>query len=727
MDKDNTYTMGKRLIAWNESDAQSITFVVTQDCNLKCKYCYMTKKNNGNKMSFDIAKSAIDYMLDNKLYFNRNSVIFDFIGGEPFLEIELIDKISDYFKIETYKKNHPWFDQYRFNFSSNGLLYSDPKVQKYITKNNGKVSIGITIDGIKEKHDLQRIYSNGKGSYENVLQQVKLCMKQLGMNHTKVTIGHEDLPYLKDSILHLWSIGLTNISANVVFEDVWLENDDVLFQQQLIELSDYIIENELWKTHNTTLFSEFIGIPLQKSNWEHNYCGAGKMFVVDAKGDFYPCIRFMGYSLNSAKPIRIGSVHTGLDYDKLRPFYALNSKVQSDNECLNCPIGGGCAWCQGYNYDVSENETIYSRSKSICKMHKARVRANTRYWARLRKEKNIVYQNNLFYKNRLFILISDDCVSHCKYDTNSTSNLFMDEGIIERASEFAAHNFYTPVILHSKTVNTQKYTAPYFKYQNTIDVISAQNEYIYTSNDNNRLVCFNSQDVFNAESGAYNAILNIDEQDFPNIHELVIALLQKSARVNVNIRHDMFDVDTEKYEMSLDLIIAFLHESYMNDNRKQLNIITDRLFLKEMRNCGAGDYSITLAPNGKFYYCPAFYFNDDRNHIGSLEEGIKLTYDSIFSMKYALICNKCDAFHCKRCVYLNKVRTNEYCIPSKRQCNIAHIERAASKKLFDMLIRDKCNDIVSNMNKIPNIEYSDPFRILENVKNDIEENQWIKI
>jgi CXXX repeat peptide maturase len=154
----------------------------------------------------------------------------------------------------------------------------------------------------------------------------------------------------------------------------------------------------------------------------------------------------------------------------------------------------------------------------------------------------------------------------------------------------------------------------------------------------------------------------------------------------------------------------------MEGRWKQLDIITDRLFLKEMRNCGAGDHSITLAPNGNFYYCPAFYFNDIQDYIGSLGEDIKLAHDSKFSMKYALICKKCDAFHCKRCVYLNKVRTNEYSIPSKRQCTTAHIERWASKKLIDMLIRDKCNDVIGKMNRIPDIAYSDPFRILDNVK-----------
>ena len=69
----------------------------------------------------EVAKKSIDYILDNNSYFNERSVYFDFIGGEPFLEIELIDKICDYIKIELYKRCHPWFDNYTFTFTTNGI------------------------------------------------------------------------------------------------------------------------------------------------------------------------------------------------------------------------------------------------------------------------------------------------------------------------------------------------------------------------------------------------------------------------------------------------------------------------------------------------------------------------------------------------------------------------------------------------------------------------------
>lgn len=86
--------------AWELGRSKSITFIVTKDCQLACKYCYLVGKNSHERMSFDIAKKAIDYILDNENLFNEESVVWDFIGGEPFLEITLIDKICDYIKIE---------------------------------------------------------------------------------------------------------------------------------------------------------------------------------------------------------------------------------------------------------------------------------------------------------------------------------------------------------------------------------------------------------------------------------------------------------------------------------------------------------------------------------------------------------------------------------------------------------------------------------------------------
>lgn len=145
----------------------------------------------------------------------------EFYRGEPFLEIDLIDKITDYIKIQTYIKKHKWFSMHRFCFSSNGILYGTEEVQKYIKKNQGKCSIGISIDGTKQKHDLQRVYPDGRGSYDDVIKNIPLWISQNPGASTKVTIGHDDLPYVKDSIIHLWNLGISTVPANVVFEDVW--------------------------------------------------------------------------------------------------------------------------------------------------------------------------------------------------------------------------------------------------------------------------------------------------------------------------------------------------------------------------------------------------------------------------------------------------------------------------------------------------------------------------
>ena len=120
---------------WQDGIAKEITFIVTKDCQLACKYCYLVGKNTNERMSWDIAKQAIDYVLDHEDEFPEPSIIWDFIGGEPFLEIDLIDKICDYIKYQLYVRNHKWFNAYRFSFSTNGINYGSEKVQKFIKKN----------------------------------------------------------------------------------------------------------------------------------------------------------------------------------------------------------------------------------------------------------------------------------------------------------------------------------------------------------------------------------------------------------------------------------------------------------------------------------------------------------------------------------------------------------------------------------------------------------------
>lgn len=393
--------------------AKSITFIVTKDCQLACKYCYLVGKNSKERMPWEVAKLAIDYILDNENDFKEESVIWDFIGGEPFLEIDLIDKICDYLKTEMFRRNHHWFNSYRFSFSTNGINYHTEKVQNFIKKNREHLSIGITIDGTEKKHDLNRIWKTPemekgimpkpeeeRGSYKDVAKNIPLWLEQFPGGGTKVTISSADIPYIKESVLHLYSLGIHEVNINCVFENVWKDGDDQLFEEQLMQLADAIIDGEYYNDYACSFFTEHMGKPMDCILENQNWCGAGKMLAIDAAGNFYPCTRFAQYSLRDKKAWIIGNIYDGIDKNKLRPFLTLDRCTQSKPECIDCEVASGCAWCQGENYDAADTPTIYQRSTAICKMHKARVRANNYYWNKLYRKLELEGEREEYERNK---------------------------------------------------------------------------------------------------------------------------------------------------------------------------------------------------------------------------------------------------------------------------------------------------------------------------------------
>lgn len=334
-------------------------------------------------MPLEIAQRTVDYILGNRPIFPEPSVIWEFGVAEPFIEIDLIDEITDYIKRRMFELQHPWFDSYRFGISTNGLLYDDVRVQRYIEKNRNHLSLGISVDGTREKHDRQRIFPDGRGSYDDIIKNVLLWVKQFPEAHTKSTIGRDDLHNVKDSVLHLWSLGIKTVFMNVVFEDVWQDGDDEIFEDQIKQLVDHVMTGKLYLKYNCTLLSNSIGHPLDPVRDNENWCGAGKMIAVDANGDFYPCYHFQQATLAKRPPRAIGNCFTGLEFNRVRPFIALNRVVQSPRECVECEVASGCAYCKAVDYDESATGTIYHRALYICKMHKARVRANQYYRGRL--------------------------------------------------------------------------------------------------------------------------------------------------------------------------------------------------------------------------------------------------------------------------------------------------------------------------------------------------------
>jgi uncharacterized protein len=362
-------------------DRISVTFVVTKDCNFRCRYCYMVGKHGDARMPFSVARDTVDYLVDNPDLFPQPKVVWDFIGGEPFLEIDLMEQIFDYIVLKTWKAAHPWFENSYFSVSTNGVLYHLPKVQRLIDQYGRRFEIGLTIDGPAHVHNLERVFPNGEGTHDQVVKNVGLWLQRSHDPSTKVTFSHDTIPYVAESILYLFSLGIPVVNANVVFEDVWQPGDDDLFEEQLNLLGDAIIDQGLWKKHECSLFSRLCGAPLTERH-DTTWCGAGKhMLAVDANGLFYPCVRFTDFSLAKQPPIIIGNTQRGLDQKALEPFCGLTRSNQSSDECMSCEVAQGCAWCLGFNYD--DSGVLYKRATYLCKMHKARVRANRRFWSRI--------------------------------------------------------------------------------------------------------------------------------------------------------------------------------------------------------------------------------------------------------------------------------------------------------------------------------------------------------
>ena len=698
--------MGQLPRQWNEK-AKSITFCVTEACNLACKYCYMTGKNTKNKMPFAIAKKAVDYILNDTEHFKEDAVVWEFIGGEPFLEIDLVDRISDYIKQQMFLLRHRWFDAYRFNFSTNGLLYHTPKVQKYIWKNQGHVSIGISIDGNKTKHDLQRVRKDGTGSFDAVQRNVALWLSQMPNSATKSTFAHEDLPHLKDSIIALWKMGITNVAANVVFEDVWSDGDDVLLESQLRDLADYIIDNEMYYDYSVRFFDPQVGNPLTEDDLETNYCGAGKMLAIDCQGNFYPCIRFYDISLSNRKGLRIGDINSGINSDRLRPFHALTLRTQSREECINCEVGKGCSWCNGCNYDYADSDTIFQRATFICKMHKANARANEYFWKRLSEVTGCISkkeelrlrdaQRGTGTAKFLYIMTRDDITPHCNYRNTRHASDSMKDAVLERSLEFCKVEGFIPVFLGTPPVGI-----PGDRY---LSIAGADEAGALP----NSILVFDNRATGSLKTSG-NCILLIDREHLDTLSEFAEKLFVSSDRVNIVLEdtEQWNDQHLSLYERELTEVAGAVRRSYEAGRIIEANVLTDLWFLSGMCNCDAGEKSFVVAPNGKIYLCPAFYFDCPEQYVGALETGINIKNPELLRSESSLYCKSCDVFSCRRCKYLNKRLTGEINIPSRMQCLVSHVERRISMELQNELIGA---GLLTPRNVLRPVSYSDPLEL----------------
>lgn len=308
----------------------------------------------------------------------------------------------------------------------------------------------------------------------------------------------------------------------------------------------------------------------------------------------------------------------------------------------------------------------------------------------------------------IIIPLANNSVSICHYTTCSKNGGFIDAVILKKAIRWSMKQNATPQFVFPSTP-----IPPTIKELiNEIDhvTIVPANVADKSLRENADVVVFDNWDE--VESYEYQPkqsyLVRASFHDMLANSSQLKTLLSRTDRINVVITDIEIITDTylSSYRNFLESLIPVIVEEYKNNHYVQLNLLTDRLMFGEMNNCNAGYENITLSPDGKWYVCPAFIGMGNED-IGSLETGLNIKNPQLYTLSCAPICSACDAWQCKRCVWLNKKLTREINTPGHQQCIVAHIERNASQKLLHELRGIK--PLLFNDVDIPEIDYLDPF------------------
>lgn len=320
----------------------------TLDCNLACSYCY---EGNGEKKEYprlDIINQEflcgiekIEKFIDELYEYNGNGLTtIIWHGGEPTLiDSKVLDKIME----NQHQKGH---DNIRWSMQSNGTLLTDDYVE-VLRKHN--VSIGISLDGLKEQHDKFRKFKNGKPTFDIIINNIKKLQKAGVRCGTLITITDNNVEYLLDIYKFF-----TKMNVNFNFNALFPDKKEHTPRLNTSEYATYICDLfDLWindNEHKITIspFMHIIegllnpkrGVPA--CHWSKD-CSKG-FIAIDTYGDLYPCEHWVGMS-----EYKIGNIQDGLKKSLLKNnFFENRQCVLKERDCKNCEIWefcyGGCPW-----------------------------------------------------------------------------------------------------------------------------------------------------------------------------------------------------------------------------------------------------------------------------------------------------------------------------------------------------------------------------------------------
>lgn len=200
-----------------------ITFVLTEECNLSCDYCFEAKKNIHYKMSFDVFKRSIELLFRKKVL---NKSIF-FFGGEPLICLDDIMKWAKWL--------NDYYPAMKKSITTNGILLDKEILKELINQN---ISILLSIDGYGEEANYSRKDHQNICIWNKWLENIEpIDNKQILT--IRMTVTKKNVRFLFQSVKEFVCMGICNIALAIDYYENWTEADLILYKIQFRKILGY--------------------------------------------------------------------------------------------------------------------------------------------------------------------------------------------------------------------------------------------------------------------------------------------------------------------------------------------------------------------------------------------------------------------------------------------------------------------------------------------------------